>query len=200
MIVLSLLMVCVVYLVGLVFSVVFISWLFCLFDFRKNGLGNFGVINVLCIGGCFLVVLVLFLDILKGIILVYFVYFMGIFLVVFGLIVIVVCLGYIYFFYFQFNGGKGVVIVFGVMLFIGFFLVGLLIVSWVVVVFIWGYLLLGVLVLVMLVLVFIWFIKFQYILFVVMLLILIIFCYCDNIKCFWVGEESKVWDKGKVNE
>ena len=53
MIALSLLMVCVAYLVGSVSSAVLISRLFRLPDPRKNGSGNPGATNVLRIGGRF---------------------------------------------------------------------------------------------------------------------------------------------------
>ncbi|MCP3862485.1 MAG: glycerol-3-phosphate 1-O-acyltransferase PlsY [Aestuariibacter sp.] len=200
MIALSLLMICVAYLVGSVSSAVLISRLFRLPDPRKNGSGNPGATNVLRIGGRFPAVLVLLSDILKGTIPVYSAYFMGIPPVALGLIAIAACLGHIYPLYFQFNGGKGVATAFGAMLPIGPSLAGLLIASWAVVVFIWGYSSLGALVSVMLAPVFTWFIKPQYTLPVAMLSILIIFRHRDNIKRLWAGEESKVWDKGKANE
>ncbi|BBO29135.1 glycerol-3-phosphate acyltransferase [Alteromonas sp. I4] len=200
MIALSLLMVCVAYLVGSVSSAVLISRLFRLPDPRKNGSGNPGATNVLRIGGRFPAVLVLLSDILKGTIPVYSAYFMGIPPVALGLVAIAACLGHIYPLYFQFNGGKGVATAFGAMLPIGPSLAGLLIASWAVVVFIWGYSSLGALVSVMLAPVFTWFIKPQYTLPVAMLSILIIFRHRDNIKRLWAGEESKVWDKGKANE
>ncbi len=200
MIALSLLMVCVAYLVGSVSSAVLISRLFRLPDPRKNGSGNPGATNVLRIGGRFPAVLVLLSDILKGTIPVYSAYFMGIPPVALGLIAIAACLGHIYPLYFQFNGGKGVATAFGAMLPIGPSLAGLLIASWAVVVFIWGYSSLGALVSVMLAPIFTWFIKPQYTLPVAMLSILIIFRHRDNIKRLWAGEESKVWDKGKANE
>lgn len=200
MIALSLLMVCVAYLIGSVSSAVLISRLFRLPDPRKNGSGNPGATNVLRIGGRFPAVLVLLSDILKGTIPVYSAYFMGIPPVALGLIAIAACLGHIYPLYFQFNGGKGVATAFGAMLPIGPSLAGLLIASWAVVVFIWGYSSLGALVSVMLAPVFTWFIKPQYTLPVAMLSILIIFRHRDNIKRLWAGEESKVWDKGKANE
>lgn len=200
MIALSLLMICVAYLVGSVSSAVLISRLFRLPDPRKNGSGNPGATNVLRIGGRFPAVLVLLSDILKGTIPVYSAYFMGIPPVALGLIAIAACLGHIYPLYFQFKGGKGVATAFGAMLPIGPSLAGLLIASWAVVVFIWGYSSLGALVSVMLAPVFTWFIKPQYTLPVAMLSILIIFRHRDNIKRLWAGEESKVWDKGKANE
>ncbi|MCP9476647.1 glycerol-3-phosphate 1-O-acyltransferase PlsY [Marisediminitalea aggregata] len=200
MIALSLLMICVAYLVGSVSSAVLICRLFRLPDPRKNGSGNPGATNVLRIGGRFPAVLVLLSDILKGTIPVYSAYFMGIPPVALGLIAIAACLGHIYPLYFQFNGGKGVATAFGAMLPIGPSLAGLLIASWAVVVFIWGYSSLGALVSVMLAPVFTWFIKPQYTLPVAMLSILIIFRHRDNIKRLWAGEESKVWDKGKANE
>ena len=200
MIALSLLMICVAYLVGSVSSAVLICRLFRLPDPRKNGSGNPGATNVLRIGGRFPAVLVLLSDILKGTIPVYSAYFMGIPPVALGLIAIAACLGHIYPLYFQFNGGKGVATAFGAILPIGPSLAGLLIASWAVVVFIWGYSSLGALVSVMLAPVFTWFIKPQYTLPVAMLSILIIFRHRDNIKRLWAGEESKVWDKGKANE
>lgn len=200
MIALSLLMICVAYLVGSVSSAVLICRLFRLPDPRQHGSGNPGATNVLRVGGRFPALLVLIADVLKGTIPVYSAFFMGIPPVALGLIAIASCLGHIYPLYFQFKGGKGVATAFGAMLPIGPSLAGLLIASWAVVVFIWGYSSLGAIVSVLLAPIFTWFIKPQYTLPVAMLSILIIFRHRDNIKRLLKGEESKVWDKGKANE
>lgn len=197
---LTLLMIGVAYLVGSLSSAVVICRLFQLPDPRTTGSHNPGATNVYRIGGRVPALLVLVMDILKGTLPVYASYFMGIEPVLLGLIGIAACLGHIFPLYFGFVGGKAVATAFGAMLPIGVDLAGLLVLSWIVVVFLTGYSSLGALVAVSLAPLFTWLIKPLYTIPVAMLSLLIILRHRENILRLWHRSESKIWDKGKIKE
>ncbi|MEC9429776.1 MAG: glycerol-3-phosphate 1-O-acyltransferase PlsY [Pseudomonadota bacterium] len=200
MISLTLLMIAVAYLFGSLSSAVVISQLFGLPDPRTAGSKNPGATNVYRLGGRVPALLVLVMDILKGTIPVYGSYFLGIEPIMLGVIAIFACLGHIFPLYFGLKGGKAVATAFGAMLPIGLDLAGLLILSWVVVVFLTGYSSLGALIAVSLAPLFTFLIKPLYTVPVAMLSLLIILRHKDNIARLLAGNESKVWDKGKVKE
>ncbi|MED5378166.1 MAG: glycerol-3-phosphate 1-O-acyltransferase PlsY [Pseudomonadota bacterium] len=200
MISLTLLMIAVAYLFGSLSSAVVISQLFGLPDPRTAGSKNPGATNVYRLGGRVPALLVLVMDILKGTIPVYGSYFLGIEPIMLGVIAIFACLGHIFPLYFGFKGGKAVATAFGAMLPIGLDLAGLLILSWVVAVFLTGYSSLGALIAVSLAPLFTFLIKPLYTVPVAMLSLLIILRHKDNIARLLAGNESKVWDKGKVKE
>ncbi|CAI3934727.1 MAG: glycerol-3-phosphate 1-O-acyltransferase PlsY [Alteromonas macleodii] len=200
MISLTLLMIAVAYLFGSLSSAVVISQLFGLPDPRTAGSKNPGATNVYRLGGRVPALFVLVMDILKGTIPVYGSYFLGIEPIMLGVIAIFACLGHIFPLYFGFKGGKAVATAFGAMLPIGLDLAGLLILSWVVVVFLTGYSSMGALIAVSLAPLFTFLIKPLYTVPVAMLSLLIILRHKDNIARLLAGNESKVWDKGKVKE
>ena len=200
MISLTLLMIAVAYLFGSLSSAVVISQLFGLPDPRTAGSKNPGATNVYRLGGRVPALLVLVMDILKGTIPVYGSYFLGIEPIRLGVIAIFAVLGHIFPLYFGFKGGKAVATAFGAMLPIGLDLAGLLILSWVAVVFLTGYSSLGALIAVSLAPLFTFLIKPLYTVPVAMLSLLIILRHKDNIARLLAGNESKVWDKGKVKE
>ncbi|WP_394223622.1 glycerol-3-phosphate 1-O-acyltransferase PlsY [Alteromonas gracilis] len=197
---LTLLMIAVAYLFGSLSSAVVISQLFGLPDPRTAGSKNPGATNVYRLGGRIPALLVLVMDILKGTIPVYGSFFLGIDPIMLGIIAIAACLGHIFPLYFGFQGGKAVATAFGAMLPIGLDLAGLLVLSWVVVVFLTGYSSLGALIAVSLAPLFTFLIKPLYTVPVAMLSLLIILRHKDNIARLLAGNESKVWDKGKVKE
>lgn len=200
MVSLILLMTCVAYLLGSLSSAVVISRAFSLPDPRTAGSKNPGATNVYRLGGRIPALLVLVMDILKGTVPVYASYFFNIEPVWLGLIAIAACLGHIYPLYFGFKGGKAVATAFGAMLPIGLDLAGLLVLSWIVVVFLTGYSSLGALIAVSLAPLFTWLIKPLYTLPVAMLSILIIVRHKDNIIRLVKGAEGKIWDKGNIKE
>ena len=191
-------MIAVAYLFGSLSSAVVISQLFGLPDPRTAGSKNAGATNVYRLGGRVPALFVLVMDILKGTIPVYGSYFLGIEPIMLGVIAIFACLGHIFPLYFGFKGGKAVATAFGAMLPIGLDLAGLLILSWVVVVFLTGYSSLGALIAVSLAPLFTFLIKPLYTVPVAMLSLLIILRHKDNIARLLAGNESKVWDKEKL--
>ncbi len=190
-------MICIAYLCGSLSSAVIVCRIFALPDPRHHGSGNPGATNVYRLGGRVPALMVLLADVLKGTIPTYASYFLGIEPVYLGAIAIAACLGHIFPLFFHFQGGKAVATAFGAMLPIGFDLAGLLILSWLVVVFISGYSSLGAIVAVCLAPLFTFWLKPLYTMPVAMLTILIIVRHHQNIRRLWQGEESKVWDKGK---
>ncbi|NMH60402.1 glycerol-3-phosphate 1-O-acyltransferase PlsY [Alteromonas ponticola] len=194
------LMVCVAYLCGSLSSAIIVCRLFKLPDPRTAGSQNPGATNVYRLGGRFPALLVLVVDILKGTIPVYGSYFMGIEPLWLGFIAIAACLGHIFPLYFGFKGGKAVATAFGAMLPIGLDLAGLLIVTWGIVIFFCGYSSLGAIIAVGLAPLFTWFIKPMYTIPVAMLSLLIILRHRANIMRLLKGEESKVWNKGKLKQ
>lgn len=200
MISLTVLMVAVAYLFGSLSSAVVISRAFGLPDPRTAGSKNPGATNVYRLGGRIPALLVLIMDILKGTIPVYGSYFLGIEPILLGVIAIAACLGHIFPLYFGFKGGKAVATAFGAMLPIGLDLAGLLILSWIVVVFLTGYSSLGALLAVSLAPLFTFLIKPLYTIPVAMLSLLIILRHKDNIARLLAGNESKIWDKGNTKE
>ncbi|WP_218312941.1 glycerol-3-phosphate 1-O-acyltransferase PlsY [Alteromonas antoniana] len=200
MIALIILMTATAYLFGSLSSAVVICQLYRLPDPRNAGSGNPGATNVFRLGGKIPAILVLIMDILKGTIPVYGSYFLGIEPLYLGIIAIAACLGHIFPLYFGFKGGKGVATAFGAMLPIGLDLAGLLIFTWIAVVFVTGFSSLGAIVAVALAPLFTFFIKPLYTLPVAMLSILIIARHKDNIIRLLSRNESKVWHKGRIKE
>ena len=200
MIALIILMTATAYLIGSLSSAVVICQLYRLPDPRNAGSGNPGATNVFRLGGKIPAILVLIMDILKGTIPVYGSYFLGIEPLYLGIRAIAACLGHIFPLYFGFKGGKGVATAFGAMLPIGLDLAGLLIFTWIAVVFVTGFSSLGAIVAVALAPLFTFFIKPLYTLPVVMLSILIIARHKDNIIRLLSRNESKVWHKGRIKE
>lgn len=200
MIALTLLMISVAYLFGSLSSAVVICKAFALPDPRTAGSKNPGATNVYRIGGRIPGILVLVMDILKGTIPVYSSYFLGLEPITLGFIAVAACLGHIFPLYFGFQGGKAVATAFGAMLPIGLDLAGLLILSWVIVVFLSGYSSLGALIAVSLAPLFTWWIKPLYTMPVIMLSLLIIIRHHENIQRLINKAESKIWDKGNIKE
>lgn len=200
MIALTLLMISVAYLFGSLSSAVVICKAFALPDPRTAGSKNPGATNVYRIGGRIPGILVLVMDILKGTIPVYSSYFLGLEPITLGFIAVAACLGHIFPLYFGFQGGKAVATAFGAMLPIGLDLAGLLILSWIIVVFLSGYSSLGALIAVSLAPLFTWWIKPLYTMPVIMLSVLIIIRHHENIQRLINKAESKIWDKGNIKE
>lgn len=180
------------YLFGSISSAVLICKLFRLPDPRTTGSNNPGATNVYRIGGKLPASLVLIFDVLKGTIPVYGAYFLKIEPLYLGFIAIAACLGHIYPIFFGFKGGKAVATAFGSLLPIGFTLAGLLILTWLGLIWLTGYSSLAAIITVSLAPLFTWFIKPLYVLPVTMLAALIVFRHRANVIRLLKGTEPKV--------
>ncbi|WP_100912660.1 MULTISPECIES: glycerol-3-phosphate 1-O-acyltransferase PlsY [Pseudoalteromonas] len=189
------LMIVFAYLFGSISSAVLICKLFRLPDPRTTGSNNPGATNVYRIGGKLPAILVLIFDVLKGTIPVYGAYFLKIEPLYLGFIAIAACLGHIYPIFFGFKGGKAVATAFGSLLPIGFTLAGLLILTWLGLIWLTGYSSLAAIITVSLAPLFTWFIKPLYVLPVTMLAALIVFRHRANVIRLLKGTEPKVKSK-----
>jgi glycerol-3-phosphate acyltransferase PlsY len=180
------------YLVGSISSAILLCKLFNLPDPRTAGSNNPGATNVLRISNKYIAALVLTFDVLKGTIPVWGAYFLGLNPLNLGLIALAACLGHMYPIFFNFKGGKAVATALGVLLPIGLDLGGLLILTWVSVIYFTRYSSLAAIVTVSLAPFYIWLLKPLYMYPVMMLSVLIIFRHKDNIWRLIKGHESKI--------
>ncbi|MBD1581537.1 glycerol-3-phosphate 1-O-acyltransferase PlsY [Pseudoalteromonas sp. S16_S37] len=190
----SLICVC-AYLIGSISSAVLVCRVFALPDPRFSGSQNPGATNVLRLGGKLPAILVLVFDILKGTIPVWGAYFLQIEPIWLGAVAVAACLGHIYPIFFHFNGGKAVATAFGALLPIGLSLGGLLLSTWLVILWLTRYSSLAAITTVSLAPLYTWWIKPIYTLPVSFLTVLIIFRHRENIKRLLKGKEPKVGDK-----
>ncbi|EKO3654057.1 glycerol-3-phosphate 1-O-acyltransferase PlsY [Vibrio metschnikovii] len=192
---LALIMIICAYLLGSISSAVLICRLLRLPDPRGVGSHNPGATNVLRIAGKKTALTVLICDMLKGTIPVWGGYYLNIDPLMLGLIGIAACLGHMYPLFFHFKGGKGVATALGAIAPIGLELTAMVIVTWLVVVFIFRYSSLAALVTVLLTPFYTWMIKPHYTLPVAMLCCLIVLRHQENIKRLFIGTEPKVGEK-----
>ncbi|PXA72658.1 MULTISPECIES: glycerol-3-phosphate 1-O-acyltransferase PlsY [Vibrio] len=192
---LALIMIICAYLLGSISSAVLICRLLRLPDPRGVGSHNPGATNVLRIAGKKTALTVLICDMLKGTIPVWSGYYLNIDPLMLGLIGIAACLGHMYPLFFHFKGGKGVATALGAIAPIGLELTAMVIVTWLVVVFIFRYSSLAALVTVLLTPFYTWMIKPHYTLPVAMLCCLIVLRHQENIKRLFIGTEPKVGEK-----
>ncbi|MBE0367104.1 glycerol-3-phosphate 1-O-acyltransferase PlsY [Pseudoalteromonas sp. MMG013] len=190
----SLICIC-AYLIGSISSAVLVCQVFGLPDPRFAGSNNPGATNVLRLGGKVPAVLVLIFDILKGTIPVWGAYFLQIEPVWLGAVAVAACLGHIYPIFFHFNGGKAVATAFGALLPIGLSLGGMLIATWLCVLWLTRYASLAAIVTVTAAPIYTWLIKPIYTIPVSFLTALIIFRHRSNIARLLKGQEPKIGKK-----
>ncbi|KZN46797.1 glycerol-3-phosphate acyltransferase [Pseudoalteromonas luteoviolacea CPMOR-2] len=187
------------YLFGSISSAILISRVFSLPDPRFSGSNNPGATNVLRLGGKLPAALVLIFDVLKGTIPVWGAYFLNIEPVWLGAVAVSACLGHIYPIFFHFNGGKAVATAFGALLPIGLSLAGLLILTWLLILWAFRFSSLAAIVTVAAAPLYTWLIKPQYTLPVGFLTVLIIFRHRANISRLMQGKEPRVGKKKEDN-
>ncbi|MFT5161718.1 MAG: glycerol-3-phosphate acyltransferase PlsY [Alteromonadaceae bacterium] len=192
MIINAVLMTLVAYLLGSISSAVLICRLWRLPDPRKHGSNNPGATNVYRIGGGAPAALTMIFDVLKGTLPVWSAYFLKVEPLYLGMVAVAACLGHIYPVFFNFKGGKGVATAFGALLPIGAGLVGLMVATWLLVVWLSGYSSLAAIVAAVMAPIYTYFLKPTYTLPVLMLSLLILIRHKDNICRLIKGTESKV--------
>ena len=192
---LALAMIISAYLLGSISSAVLICRILRLPDPRNVGSNNPGATNVLRIGGRKAALSVLLCDMLKGAIPVWGGYLLEIDPILLGLVAIAACLGHMYPLFFHFKGGKGVATALGAIAPIGLDLTAMVIITWIVVAFVFRYSSLAAIVTVLLAPMYTWMIKPQYTLPVAMLCCLIVFRHHQNIRRLYEGKEPKLGHK-----
>lgn len=192
---LTILIIASAYLVGSISSAIIVCHVFKVADPRTRGSRNPGATNVLRIAGKFPAILVLIFDVLKGTVMVWGAYFLGLEPLQLGLVAVAVCMGHSFPLFFSFAGGKAVATAFGTLLPIGLDLSALLIVIWLSVLFSSGYSSLAAVITVGLAPFITWFIKAEYALPVAMLSLLIIFRHKDNLVRLLKGQEPKIKER-----
>ncbi|PSW02628.1 glycerol-3-phosphate 1-O-acyltransferase PlsY [Photobacterium lipolyticum] len=192
---LVLLIIIAAYLLGSISSAVLISRFYRLPDPRDTGSGNPGATNVLRLGGKKAAAMVLICDILKGMLPVWFSYYLNINPFLLGIIGIAACLGHIYPIFFHFRGGKGVATALGALAPIGWDLSGMLIGTWLLAVLITGYSSLASLITALAAPMLTWMVKPEYTMPVSMLSCLIVLRHHDNVRRLLEGKETKIWQK-----
>jgi acyl phosphate:glycerol-3-phosphate acyltransferase len=192
---LTILMIILAYLGGSLSSAVLVSRTSGLPDPRDHGSHNPGATNVLRLGGRGAALLVLLLDMLKGMAPVYLSWFLGIKPIYLGFIGVAACLGHMYPLFFHFRGGKGVATALGTMLPIGLDMGAMVVVSWLLVALLSGYSSLASIVTVLLAPLFAYLLKPEYTLPVSLLSCLILIRHHENIARLLKGEEPRLWGK-----
>lgn len=192
---LTILMIILAYLGGSLSSAVLVSRFTGLPDPRDHGSHNPGATNVLRLGGRLAALVVLLLDVLKGMAPVYLAWYLGIKPVYLGFIGVAACLGHMYPIFFHFRGGKGVATALGTMLPIGFAMGGAAIATWLLVLLVSGYSSLASIVTVLLTPLFTYLLKPEYTLPVSLLSCLILIRHHENITRLLKGEESRLWGR-----
>lgn len=96
------------YLLGSVSSAIIISKIFKTADPRTEGSGNAGATNILRLAGKKQAVMVLIVDLLKGLIAVWIGHLFHLHAFMLGIVALAAVVGHIYPLYFGFKGGKGV--------------------------------------------------------------------------------------------
>jgi glycerol-3-phosphate acyltransferase PlsY len=192
---LALIMIISAYLLGSISSAVLICRLFRIPDPRTTGSHNPGATNVLRSGSKIAAVSVLLFDMLKGTIPVWLSWYLGVEDVILGVVAIAACLGHMYPLFFHFRGGKGVATALGSMAPMGLSLVGMMMATWVTIVFITRYSSVASILTTLVPPLYTWWFRPEYTLPVSMLCCLIILRHHQNIKRLFEGTEPKVGDR-----
>ncbi|CCN84743.1 Glycerol-3-phosphate acyltransferase [Vibrio nigripulchritudo SFn27] len=191
----ALIMIISAYLLGSISSAVLICRLFRIPDPRTTGSHNPGATNVLRSGSKIAAVSVLLFDMLKGTIPVWLSWYLGVEDVILGVVAIAACLGHMYPLFFHFRGGKGVATALGSMAPMGLSLIGMMMATWVTIVFITRYSSVASILTTLVAPLYTWWFRPEYTLPVSMLCCLIILRHHQNIKRLFEGTEPKVGDR-----
>ncbi|WP_395479979.1 glycerol-3-phosphate 1-O-acyltransferase PlsY [Candidatus Curculioniphilus buchneri] len=182
------------YLWGSVSSAILVCKLSHLPNPLINGSCNPGATNVLRLGGKLEAVFVMIFDIFKGILPVWSGFNLGLSSFCLILVAISAYLGHIYPIFFNFNGGKGVAITLGIMLPIDYYLSGLMIGIWLLMILLFGYSSLSAIICALVIPFYVIFFKPQFTYLGVILSLFILLRHHENIKRLLHGREKKIWD------
>ncbi len=179
------------YLIGSINFAILISKVKRLPDPRTQGSNNPGATNMYRIGGKSAAVVVLGLDVIKGIIPAWGSYYLGLLPFEIGLTAIACCLGHMFPIYHNFKGGKAVATAFGCLLPVGLSLGAVQLFTWIIVLKLTGYSSLAAIISVGISPLMTYLIAPKYTLAVTMLAIFIILRHWPNISRLCAGTEPK---------
>lgn len=188
-------MIILAYLCGSLSGAIIVSQIMHLPNPRQHGSQNPGATNMLRISGVVPAIMVLIIDMLKGMIPVWISYRIGITPMFLGFIGIAACLGHMYPCFFNFEGGKGVATAFGSMAAIGWDFAAAFSVTWLVTTWISGYSSIAAIVSFTLAPCYVWLFKPELTLPVAMLSCMILARHAGNIQRLLQGKEYKIGKK-----
>lgn len=168
-------------------------------DPRKFGSKNPGATNILRIAGHNIAIIVLIIDILKGITPVWIGYYLNIPPSYIGIVAISVCLGHMYPIFFKFYGGKGVATAFGAITTMGIDIFIIMISTWILTIISFKYSSLASIITAIIIPCYTWYFHTQYFLPITIISSLIIIRHIDNIKRLWYHQEKKYLESLKNN-
>ncbi len=184
------------YLFGSVNSAIVTCKILGIPDPRTIGSGNPGATNVLRIGGKKAAIITLLGDMLKGLIPVLIAKMLGFSTTILALVALFAFLGHLYPIFFRFQGGKGVATVLGCLLGLAWPVGFAMIITWVVIAFIFRYSSLAALITAIMAPFYTWYFTNEtYTLIVAIMSLLLIYRHHQNIRKLFRGEESKIFKK-----
>lgn len=186
------------YLLGSISSAIITAKLAGLPDPRSQGSGNPGATNILRIGGKKMAVMVLLGDVLKGVIAIFLAKLMGLSFNLLGWIALGAFLGHLFPVFFGFKGGKGVATAFGGILALSWQLGLLLLITWLLMAFIFRYSSLAAIITAVMAAIYAWWLlpAANYVPVAIMSLLLLV-THRANIQRLIAGEEKKIADKNE---
>ena len=186
------------YLLGSLSSAMIVAKLVGLPDPRSQGSGNPGATNILRIGGKKLAVLVLLGDVMKGMIAVFLARCIGLDINLLGWIALAAFLGHLFPIFFSFKGGKGVATALGGILALSWQLGLLLIITWLLIAFMFRYSSLAAIITALLMPVYAWWLLSMANYFpVAIMTLLLLITHRANIQRLLTGNEQKIGEKNK---
>lgn len=185
------------YLLGSISSAILICRIAGLPDPRQNGSCTPDVTNVFRIGNYWAALIVLILDLLKGMLPVWAGYYLGLTQFELGMVALSACLGHIFPLFFQFKGGKGVPTAFGAIAPISWAVAGSMFGTWILIFLVSRYASLSAVLAALLVPFYVWWFKPEFTFPVALVCCLLVYRHHDNIQRLWRGQEDKVWSQLK---
>lgn len=181
------------YLLGSISGAIILSKILHLKDPRSSGSKNPGATNMVRLYGSKIGIIVLFIDVLKGMIPVYLAYRIHMPSIYLGVIAIAVCLGHIFPCFFHFRGGKGVATAFGALLLISATSSACILLTWAVALFVFGYVSLATIITCLFAPLIVWLIRPEFTIPVAMLSVLILLRHLINLTRLMNHLEPKLF-------
>lgn len=184
------------YLFGSISSAIVVCKLMGLPDPRTQGSKNPGATNVLRIGGKRAAMITLLGDALKGVIPVLAAKWYGLDALGLSLVTFAAFIGHLYPIYFRFEGGKGVATTFGCMLALAWPVGLAMLLTWVIVAFVFRYSSLAALITAIVAPFYTWyFTNMDYTIMMTVMSLILIFRHRKNIQNLYLGKESRIGKK-----